>query len=50
MAGPPARHSIKDAIHDDAAENGLVVQVRGLRPLPGDVPEFAEPAHLIRRH
>jgi hypothetical protein len=42
-------HSIKDAIHDDAAENDLVVQVRSLRPFLGDVPELADPAQLIRR-
>jgi hypothetical protein len=45
LAGPLC---FKDAIHDDATENGLVVQVRGLRTLPRDLPELAEPAQLIK--
>jgi hypothetical protein len=30
LAGP---HQVEDAIHVDATENGLVVQVRAFRPL-----------------
>jgi len=30
----------------DAAKDGVVVQVRDLRPLPGDLPQPAQPALL----
>jgi hypothetical protein len=34
-AGLPVRPvTVEDVIHVDATENGLVVQVRALRPLP----------------
>jgi hypothetical protein len=36
----------EDSNHDDAAKDGLVVQVRDLRPFPGDLPQPAEPAPL----
>jgi hypothetical protein len=38
----------EDRSDDDTAEDHLVVQVRALRPLPGDLPEPSKPAILGR--
>jgi hypothetical protein len=36
----------KDRNHDDAAKDRLVVQVRDVRPLPGHLSQYADPAPL----